>query len=189
MASTLLLLGLLVVATVTDLRHHRVYNWLTYPGMLAALGANAVVSLARADETAFPSGTWDWVGISASALGLLSCGLLMLVCYVFFPGGVGGGDVKLAAMIGAFLGPYRGLEATLWMFVLGGCAAIAIIIWRQGALRLVRRGAVILYAAIRLRGMDPLEQDEREQLKTKVFLAPSSLAAVLLVQLQLATWL
>ena len=32
--------------------------------------------------------------------GLLTCGLLMVVCFVFFPG-IGGGDVKLMAMIGA----------------------------------------------------------------------------------------
>lgn len=182
MAATLLLLSLLVVAAVTDLRWHRVYNWITYPGMLIAVAANAVATFAGNES-------WGLVGVGDSITGLLGCGFLMLVCYVFFPGGVGGGDVKLIAMIGAFLGPYRGFEAALWTFVLGGCVALVAIVWRLGAIRLLRRGIQLLSFALRFRTWGSLEEEEREQLKTNVFLAPSSLAAVLVVQLQLGQWL
>ena len=48
------------------------------------------------------------------------CGAAMLVCYVLFAGGVGGGDLKLIAMMGAWLGVYRGLEAMLWTMVIAG---------------------------------------------------------------------
>ena len=43
----------------------------------------------------------------------------MLVCYVFFPGGVGGGDVKLIAMMGAFLGLSAGFDGMSGVEIMG----------------------------------------------------------------------
>src|SRR5438270_468124 len=77
----------------------------------------------------------DLSGLEDSLKGFAVCGGLMLVCFVFF--GIGGGDVKLIAMMGAFLGFYRGVEALLWTFVLGAAAGLAILIWRVGLWRLI----------------------------------------------------
>ena len=52
---------------------------------------------------------------------------------------VGGGDVKLIAMLGAFLGLEKGIEAMLWTFVLGGCMALIVLVWRVGPWRLAVR--------------------------------------------------
>ena len=41
---TAVLVALLTVATATDLRRRKIYNWTTYPGILAALGLNALGS-------------------------------------------------------------------------------------------------------------------------------------------------
>ena len=38
---------------------------------------------------------------------------------------VGGGDVKLIAMLGAFLGPEQGITAMLWTFVWARAPACA----------------------------------------------------------------
>ncbi len=46
----------------------------------------------------------------------------MLVLFVFFR--IGGGDVKLLAMLGAFLGLEQGIETLLWTFVLGGAVGL-----------------------------------------------------------------
>lgn len=48
-------------------------------------------------------------------------------------GSIGGGDVKLFAAIGAFLGPTRGLEASLYAFCVG-CLAGIVVLARDGAL-------------------------------------------------------
>ena len=75
-----------------------------------------------------------WLGsppLSDSVGGLLTCGVLMIVCFVVFPG-IGGGDVKLMAMLGALMGTYDGLEALLWTFVLGACFSLIVLVWRVG---------------------------------------------------------
>jgi len=182
MIATLVLLAILTVASITDLRQRMVYNWLTYSGMLLALAANGSVSLWGPSAGVPDGGVWGWMGFPSSAAGLLICGFAMLVCYVFFPGGVGGGDVKLVAMIGAFLGPYAGIEAMLWAFVLGGCMAVVLLIWRFGAIRLLVRCGQLLWFKIRLGGPAPLSDQEREQLQTDVYLAPSALVAAVIVQ-------
>lgn len=188
MGATVVLMGLLLAATITDVRRRKVYNGITYPGALLALIANGLATAWGLDP--------DWplhdqlglIGLQESLAGCVLCGFIMLVCYVFFPGGVGGGDVKLLAMMGAFLGPWRGLEALLWTFVLGACAAIGLIVWRVGALRLLTRAVQIVASLIRFRVWTPLSGDERASLKTDVFLSPAALAAVVIVQFQLSRW-
>lgn len=46
---------------------------------------------------------------------------------------IGGGDLKLFAAIGAFLGPVRGLHASLYVFSLGAVVGL-VVLARQGAL-------------------------------------------------------
>ena len=186
MVATVVLLGLLSVATVTDVRRHKIYNWTTYPGMIAALGLNAVGTLLVA--TTGVEQQWlrslGWIGLAESLVGLVVCGFLLLVCYVLLK--VGGGDVKLIAMLGAFLGPERGIEAMLWTFVLGGCMGLIVLIWRVGpaslAVRLVRQ---VLWT-LRLGRWSPLSEDERARLQPPLFLAPCALAAVVIVRFSLA---
>lgn len=176
------LLVFLVTACVTDVRRHKIYNATTYPGMLVALGFNALAPLAaRGTEDAQ---RWlhglGWIGWDQSLLGLLLCGGLMVVCYVVF-GGVGGGDVKLLAMVGAFFGPAAGVEALLWTFVLGGGLGLIVLVWRVGPLRLLWRAAQQVRWAARVFGWPGLTADERAQLQLPLFLAPSALLAAAIV--------
>jgi prepilin peptidase CpaA len=189
MLVTVLLLGLVSVAAVTDTLWHKIYNWTTYPGMLAALGFHGVGSLlvfmGRADTAALSH--LGWISVGDSLLGLLLCGFVMIVCFVLFR--IGGGDVKLIAMIGALVGYEQGLVAMLWTFVLGGCAGVIVLIWRVGWWRLLKRVLLQIVYSVRVRGWSALTPDERAELQPPLFLAPCSLAAVVIVRFGLERYL
>lgn len=186
MISSASLFALLAVAAATDFRRRKIYNWTTYPGILLALGINVVATLLEqngllASEQA--ERTLGEVGLEESLLGFLLCGALMLVCYVAF--GVGGGDVKLMAMIGAFLGLERGLETLLWTFVLAACLGIIALGWKVGPGRLIVRALRQCLYMLRIGGWAELTPEERAQLSFSWFLAPTALVATALVEFDL----
>ena len=133
MFTTGLLFALLAVAVCTDLRSGKIYNWNTYTGMTLALVIGAINSYWVGGESMQQLLGWNGasVGLGDSAAGLLSCGAVLIVCYVFlnFNGGIGGGDVKLLAMLGAFFGLRQGIEVMLWTFVLAAALAIIMLLW------------------------------------------------------------
>lgn len=101
-----------IVAATTDLWKFKVYNALTFPLLVSGLAYHAY--------------TAGWEGISDSAFGVLFGFASLILFYIL--GGMGAGDVKLLAAIGAWLG----MPMTLWVFVvssiLGGLYAAALII-------------------------------------------------------------
>lgn len=109
----------LFFAAAIDLRSQRIPNALTIPLALAALALHAL--------TQGPSGLW----FSLSGLGL---GLgLMLAPFLF--GVMGGGDVKLLAAVGAWLGPQVTLDAFLFTSLFGGAYALLVLARRADVLR------------------------------------------------------
>ncbi|MEK6247971.1 MAG: A24 family peptidase [Planctomycetales bacterium] len=166
MLTNILLLLAVSVATATDLWRHKIYNWTTYSGILAALVTSAT------DLSDIP--------LSQCVVGLSACGLVMLVCFVMIR--IGGGDVKLNAMIGAFLGPEQGITAMLWTFVLGGCVGLIVLIWKVGALKLIGRTLRQVLYTLRLGSWNPLSDEEKAMLQPPLFLAPCALAAVIIVR-------
>jgi Flp pilus assembly protein protease CpaA len=169
MLVTVLLLGLVSVAAATDLAWHKIYNWTTYPGILAALGLSAA-----------GLGLKPW---RESVAGFLVCGLVMLACYVFF--NIRGGDVKLIAMLGAFLGWEDGIIVMLWTFILGACVALSLLVWRVGPGRLAKHVLWRLLWIVRIRGWVPLGEEERELLQPRMSLAPCALVATVIVLFRL----
>lgn len=111
------LLAVVVVAAWTDVRDGKVYNWLTYPAALAGLCLNAALR---------PPG----LGLSQAALGLLVGFVPLFLAYA--AGGLGGGDVKLTAAVGAFLGPWAMLYALLYSFLAGALCCLLLIVAREG---------------------------------------------------------
>lgn len=164
------LIALLLIAAITDIARHQILNWNTYPGIIAGLVLNAC-GLGTLE------GGWD--GLLASLYGFLACGSIMLAAFVFFE--IGGGDVKLIAMIGAFLGVEAGIEVLLWTFSLGFVAGVSAIIWQSGAINLLRRGIEHLRLVIQARGWVPLTTQERQPLQRGLFLAPSAFVATVVV--------
>ena len=64
---------------------------------------------------------------------------------LFALGGLGGGDVKLLAAVGAFLGPGKLVTALLAAGVVGGAMALAVAAWRGAlAATLARTGGLLL---------------------------------------------
>jgi len=158
-------MGLLVIATITDVRGHVIYNWNTYPGILAGFAFRAVQG--------------GSAGLEDSLKGFAVCGALMLVCFVLF--GLGGGDVKLIAMMGAFLGFERGVEALLWTLVLGGILGVAVLVWQIGLLEILSGTVRHLVRIWRARGWVPLAPEARAPLQQILYLAPAGLLAALIV--------
>jgi prepilin peptidase CpaA len=174
---TVMLLLFTATAAVTDFRNHKIYNWTTYPGILLAFAVH------------YLRNGWDseYLGLTDSLKGFAACGGLMLVCFLFF--GIGGGDVKLMAMQGAFLGLEQGVEALVWTLVLGGGAALALLIWRVGLWRLITRVVRHVLWSLRLGNWLPLAEDELKQLQAPLFLAPAALVAAIIVSFGLQRYL
>jgi Flp pilus assembly protein protease CpaA len=182
---TAVMLLLASVAAVTDMLWHRIYNWNTYPGIVLALAVSGLATLSGiAEDRSHP---WTrlvgWIEFGDSLTGFLACGLVMLVCFVFFQ--IGGGDVKLLAMLGAFLGWEDGISTLLWTFVLGGAMGLVLLVWRVGAATLVVRCLRHLLWTLRLRTISALTDEERKQLEPPLFLAPNALAAACIVRFDL----
>ncbi|HTN42574.1 MAG TPA: prepilin peptidase [Nitrospiria bacterium] len=100
------LFSALLVITFIDLDHQIIPDRITLPGMVVGLVASAVI---------LPIGIWDAV------IGLLLGGALFYGVAVASGGGMGGGDIKLIAMIGAFLG-WKEALLTIFIGALAGSA-------------------------------------------------------------------
>ncbi|RUL86724.1 A24 family peptidase [Tautonia sociabilis] len=94
-----------------DGKERRVPNWLTLPMALCGLS--------------FWAGKAGAEGLVWSALGLV-VGLVFLGL-LFWYGGVGGGDVKLFAGFGAWVGPSVALNALAAGAIVGGIMALAMV--------------------------------------------------------------
>ncbi|MFC5301299.1 A24 family peptidase [Azospira restricta] len=116
----LVLVALLLAAALTDFRHHRVSNRLVLGGLLAAFAFHLVV----------PTTVGVWSGV----LGMLLGFALLLPFYLLR--GMAAGDVKLMAMVGAFVGPALTFWAVVATFLIGGVWAIVVVARRNAWARL-----------------------------------------------------
>jgi len=131
-------LTVLAIATFTDLRSRRIPNWLVLPFMAGGLSVS----------------TWQhgWSGLGHSleglALGAVLYGILS------FLGGMGMGDVKLVAAIGAWVGPDQLFVALVITAMAGGIMAL---LWalKGGFLGELFSGAGDLVFGFRKRGLSP----------------------------------
>jgi prepilin peptidase CpaA len=179
MLATLLLIALVLTAAITDAARHRIYNWTTYPGMLAGLvlaGFGAVLERIAPESAAAWQPLIGWLSWTDALGGFLVCGCLMVVCFVFFP--MGGGDVKLLAMVGALAGLEKGLDILLWTFVFGGCLGLIILIWKFGAWRLLKLSGQMILGIATLGTVLKPPTEEKTVLQWPLFLGPCAAAAL-----------
>ena len=163
---TIVVLLLVAIAAWTDLRERKLYNWNTYSGMLIGLAMHALPG--------------SPIALTDSLAGWLACGFLMLLCFVLMP--VGGGDVKLLAMIGAGLGLEDGLNALLWTFTLGAISALAAVIWQVGAWTILQGAVHRAALLIRAKGWVPWTTEQKQVLNQRFRLGPCALLAVVITR-------
>jgi leader peptidase (prepilin peptidase)/N-methyltransferase len=69
------------------------------------------------------------VSLFSSVLGSVAGGLIMLLIAIVSRGGMGGGDVKMMAMMGLFLGLKLTFLALFFSFVIGGLGSLLLILF------------------------------------------------------------
>jgi leader peptidase (prepilin peptidase)/N-methyltransferase len=107
---------LLVPITLIDLEHHIIPNVLSAIGAVAALAL--VIAFQRDDLT-------------EHIIAALGAGGFFLVAAIVYPAGMGMGDVKLAAVMGLFLG--RAVVPAIFVALIAGTVVGAVVIARLGA--------------------------------------------------------
>jgi len=120
----LILLGL---AAWQDIKQHRISNRIVLVGIVLGFMFNGLLPQGLGFNSFAPGGL-GWF----AALTGLGMGLVVLLPFYWLRA-MGAGDVKLMAMVGAFLGPDQVLGALLGTFLTGGVMALAITL-RAGAM-------------------------------------------------------
>ena len=130
------LMIVLLIAVVTDLRSSRIPNWLTFPAMGFALAGH----------------TW-LNGIDGFVFSLAGFGTgLGLFFFIYLAGGIGAGDVKLMASIGAFIGVYGVLSCAWIAMIIGGIYAVGAMGYQWGVAAAGQRLVHAAYGAIMVGG-------------------------------------
>jgi leader peptidase (prepilin peptidase)/N-methyltransferase len=114
----------LIVLFAIDLEHHLLPNVITLPGIVVGLAFSALL----------PPGLVDaLIGVVAGG------GVLWLIgeAYYRYSGqeGMGGGDVKMLAMIGAFLGWKLMVLTLVLSSVLGSVVGLLVIVFKRGGMK------------------------------------------------------
>jgi prepilin peptidase CpaA len=132
--------AVVLLAAIIDLRTQRIPNWLVLPFLVTGM---AVSGIAR-----------GWAGLGQSLLGvLLATFILGIFCYL---GGMGMGDLKLCAAVGAWVGPSQLAVALLFTGLAGGVIAVCWAI-TGGFLSQTMRGLGSLVRSFARRGLKPHE--------------------------------
>lgn len=138
--TSVIVLFVAVAACVTDLRSRRIPNLLTFGAAIAAIVFAGI------------SGGW-------SALLFACAGWIVGAAVFFLPfalGGLGAGDVKLLAALGAWLGPYDAIWVALYAGVAGAIASV-VVAAANGYLKTALTNVYLLLMHWRVAGLQPLD--------------------------------
>ncbi|HEY4552831.1 MAG TPA: prepilin peptidase [Bacillaceae bacterium] len=112
-----LLLMVMAICAVTDLKERKIYNIVIFPALVITFLMQA------------------WLfGLDGLLDSLAGFGIgLSILIIPYFMGGMGAGDVKLLAVVGAIKGYGFVLAAAVYMALIGGLLALGILIFRKGS--------------------------------------------------------
>ncbi|MDK2821786.1 MAG: prepilin peptidase CpaA [Clostridia bacterium] len=117
----LLLLITLAFCLFTDIKYKKIYNKILFPAIIIGISLNVFY--------------YGLIGFIKSIEGfLLGLGLLILP---FICGGIGAGDVKLLAAIGAIKGTTFVFYSFIYMGIVGGLISIGILIYQKRLLKVL----------------------------------------------------
>jgi len=108
----------LIVAAVIDGLKLKVPNWITYPMILSGWAYSGLLS-------SYAGWEGFWYSLIGTAVGL---GLLLPLYAI---GGMGAGDVKLLAGVGAWMWGTVTFYAFAISTIVGGIIAIAMVLWKK----------------------------------------------------------
>ncbi|MDQ0256987.1 prepilin peptidase CpaA [Evansella vedderi] len=128
----LLLITVLIICIVTDLKSRKIYNKVIFPALLLALLLNTV--------------EFGLAGLGSSVVGFFVGLGILIIPYLM--GGMGAGDVKLLALVGAIKGVSFVLITAVYMAIIGGGIGLCILLFRKGFLYRIR---TFLFSLITLR--------------------------------------
>ncbi|MFH1595321.1 MAG: prepilin peptidase [Pseudomonadota bacterium] len=111
-----------------DLRTRRIPNYLTLGTAVAGLAYNLICH--------------GWMGLMGGILGMLLGFGFLILPYLW--GGMGAGDVKALAALGAWLGPAGTVFLFCYMGIAGGLMALGVLLWKGLFWQKVRQGWIIL---------------------------------------------
>ncbi len=136
-----LILPFLIVLWISweDLQTRKIPNYLTISAALAGLAYNL--------------GAAGWSGLGTGLLGMLLGFAFLFLPYLL--GGMGAGDVKALAALGAWLGPTGTLYLFLYMAVAGGLLSLAAMLWQGVLWQKVRQGWRSLLHLLSRKGRGP----------------------------------
>ena len=117
MSTTLkvLLIAIVLVAAIYDLRFRRIPNWLNLSGVILGIGVNTVLFARHGFVLAL-------LGITFS---------LFVYVPLYLIRGMGAGDVKLMAAVGAIAGPWNWFGIFLATALLGGVVSILFVAFKR----------------------------------------------------------
>ncbi|MDI3269663.1 MAG: A24 family peptidase [Bacillota bacterium] len=110
------LVGVLLGASIVDVKQRRIPNLLNLAGALLAFTFSLLGGK-----------SFFW----SSLKGSLTVFFLLLLLHLISRGRLGLGDVKLGFVLGAFLGPEAGLLAVTWAFLIGGGVALVLLLMKK----------------------------------------------------------
>jgi len=110
LAIQVLLILLVAAASFFDIRKHKIPNWLTIAGVVLAVALNTFL--------------FETVGLWYSLKGLGVAFAVYFILYLLR--GMGAGDVKLMAAVGAAVGTYNWLGILFCTALIGGVAGLVL---------------------------------------------------------------
>lgn len=128
----LVLLGaLLLAAAWSDITSRRIPNRVVFSGACIGVLLNVVLPEGFGFTSALPGAIGFWKALTGMGLGLA----IFLPFYAVRA--MGAGDVKLMAMVGAFLGPNATIEAIVMVFLTGGVITACVLLRKRAFGRLI----------------------------------------------------
>lgn len=112
-----ILLIVMIICFITDVIKQKIYNVVIFPALIAAFILNVYI--------------YGLPGLKLSLLGFAVGFVILLVPYLL--GGIGAGDVKLLALVGALKGSIFVLNTAVYMALIGGIIALIIIVFNKGS--------------------------------------------------------
>ena len=109
------------VCVYTDVHKHLIYDWITYP----ALGLGMLVRF-----LAYGTGAILDLGLVSAVVGAAFC-FLLFGLFLLWGKGMGWGDVKLMAAVGALSGLSQSLFCAMYIAVVGASVGLVLLIFRK----------------------------------------------------------